>query len=39
MINDILTIIYFNFIPVSMIVIASWAFVELVKYEHRRKNN
>ncbi len=37
MINDILTIIYFNLIPVSMIVIGSWIFVELVKYEHRRK--
>tara|TARA_B100000900_G_scaffold357836_1_gene328423 strand:- start:722 stop:838 length:117 start_codon:yes stop_codon:yes gene_type:complete len=35
--NDIATIIVFNWIPVSMIVIASLLFVELVKYEHRRK--
>lgn len=37
--NDIATIIVFNWIPVSMVVIASWLFVELVKYEHRRKDN
>ena len=35
--NEIVTIIVFNWIPVSMIAIVSWLFVELVKYEHRRK--
>jgi hypothetical protein len=37
MINDILTAIYFNFIPIAMIGFASWFFVELVKYEHKRR--
>ena len=36
--NEIATIIVFNWVPVSMILIASCFFIELVKYEHRRKN-
>jgi len=29
-------IIYLNFVPVALMVLGSWLFVELVKYEHRR---
>jgi len=36
--NEILTIIVFNWIPVSMIGIGCWIFLEFVKYEHRRLN-
>ena len=34
--NDILVAIYFNFIPIAIIVFGSWFFVKLVKYEHKR---
>ena len=37
--NDILTAIYFNFIPIALIGFGSWIFVELVKYEHNRKSD
>lgn len=39
MFDYIAKIIVFNWMPVSMIVIASWLFVELVKYEHKRKKD
>ena len=35
--NDIVMIIYFNFIPVAVIGFASWLFIELVKREHKRR--
>tara|TARA_R110002020_G_scaffold20041_1_gene68678 strand:+ start:14318 stop:14434 length:117 start_codon:yes stop_codon:yes gene_type:complete len=37
MINDILLIMYFNFVPVATMVFGSWVFIELVKYEHKRR--
>jgi len=39
MINDILKVIYFNFIPIAIMVFGAWFFVELVKYEHKRRND
>ena len=37
--NDIIIAIYLNFIPIAIIGFGSWFFVELVKYEHKRKSN
>ena len=39
MINDILVAIYFNFVPITVMVFGSLIFVQFVKYEHKRRNN
>ena len=39
MIDNIAIAIYFNFIPIALMVFGSWIFVEFVKNEHERQRN
>ena len=39
MLDIIAQIIVFNWIPISLMVIGCWIFMEFVKYEHKRLNN
>ncbi len=39
MFDYIAKIIVFNYVPVSLLIIGCWIFLELDKYEHKRKKD